>query len=208
MKLSHKTRISSTTTYISRNDKTTPTTHPKTIEIPINSSDKTPIPITVQLHDTKSTLAATKIQSSYRAHVIRTHLKKIRTVNNEANRLQLLIQRQETVDAIINDDRERLRLNEALMSLLLQLDSVPGLNPTVRELRRSVSRRIVGLQEILDAISEARVGNLEECLSNWEGMIGEIEGRVCEDRGGGKELERFCVEKLGFRCFERFLSGI
>ena len=60
------------------------------------------------------------------------------------------------MDAIHNNEREKLRMNEALMGLLLKLDSVPGVNPTVREARRKVSRRIVVLQEILDAISEAK----------------------------------------------------
>ena len=60
------------------------------------------------------------------------------------------------MDAIHNNEREKLRMNEALMGLLLKLNSVPGVNPTVREARRKVSRRIVALQEILDAISAAK----------------------------------------------------
>ncbi|KAF2320292.1 hypothetical protein GH714_026781 [Hevea brasiliensis] len=53
-----------------------------------------------------------------------------------SDQLQRQIQRQETVDAIRTNEREKLRINEALMGLLLRLDSVPGFNPTVREARR------------------------------------------------------------------------
>ena len=60
------------------------------------------------------------------------------------------------MDAIHSNEREKLRMNEALMGLLLKLDSVPGVNPTVSEVRRKVSHRIMALQEILDAISEAK----------------------------------------------------
>ncbi|KAL0653540.1 hypothetical protein Bca4012_096231 [Brassica carinata] len=102
---------------------------------------------------------AARIQSGYRSHKIRGLYKTISSVHQEANRAQSTIQRQETVDAIRSDEKERLRMNETLMSLLLRLDSVPGSDPTIREARRKVSRRIVGMQEVLDSISEAKDEN-------------------------------------------------
>ncbi|GFY91683.1 BCL-2-associated athanogene 5 [Actinidia rufa] len=135
---------------------------------------------------------------------IRTLVKKISSVNSEATRLERLIQRQETVDAIRSDDRERIRMNEALMGLLLRLDAVPGVDPTVRELRRRVSRRIVGLQEILDGVSDARVEYWDGFVRNWDDVLGKIEEDVCREIGG-YEMERFCAENLGFRCLQRFL---
>ncbi|KAE8715148.1 BAG family molecular chaperone regulator 5 [Hibiscus syriacus] len=111
--------------------------------------------------------AAIKIQSVYRARAIRNLYKQISSVNSEANRLQHLIQRQETVDSIRNDEKEKLRINETLMGLLLKLDSVPGIDPTVREARRKVSRKVVGLQEIVDGISEAKIEGDEEYYRGW-----------------------------------------
>lgn len=90
------------------------------------------------------------------------------------------------------------------MGLLLTLDSVPGVDPTVRELRRSVSRRIVGLQEILDGVSECRVENWDGFLREWDEAVEGMEEQVCVERGG-YEMERFCAENLGFRCLQRFL---
>lgn len=101
-------------------------------------------------------------------------------------------------------------MNEALMSLLLRLDSVPGIDPAVREARRKVSRRIVGLQEILDAVVEAKVDfngwDYDGIVRNWDETVAEMEAEICRERGGD-EMERFCAQYLGFRCFQRFLSG-
>lgn len=104
------------------------------------------------------------------------------------------------------------------MGLLLRLDSVPGVEPTVREARRKVSRRIVALQEIVDSISEAKVCDgynnhawgppwgygYEGFMRNWDDVLAEMEEQVCRERGGD-EMERFCAQHLGFRCLQRFL---
>ncbi|XP_059309375.1 BAG family molecular chaperone regulator 5, mitochondrial [Lycium ferocissimum] len=194
MKSSSRNSFSSATTvtYFSENDKSTP----KVIQIPIQSPP---------VDEPAKNNAAIKIQSAYRSHIIRTLVKKISAVNSEANYLQRLIQRQDTVDAVRSSERERIRMNEALMGLLLRLDSVPGVDPRVRELRREVSRRIVGLQEILDAVSDTKIQNWDGFLMDWDDVIERMEMEVCKERGGGNELETFCAEHLGFRCLQRFL---
>lgn len=119
--------------------------------------------------------------------MIRTLYKKISAVSSEADQLQNQIQRQETVDAIRSSEKEKLGMNEALMGLLLRLDSVPGVDPTVREARRKVSRRIVGLQEILDSICEAKVGadGGDYCgwqwdpYGGWDMVLEEMEEEIC-----------------------------
>ncbi|CAF2259299.1 BnaA08g24960D [Brassica napus] len=211
MKRSRKFSSSATTTTVIHtfyNDHTAP---PATREIPI----ETPTPAakaTVMTNASADKATATaRIQSGYRSHKIRGLYKTISSVHREANRAQSMIQRQETVDAIRSDEKERLRMNETLMSLLLKLDSVPGLDPTIREARRKVSRQIVGMQEILDAISEAKDEN--QWWSNYgDGQGGAwpmyweeaVEEEMCRERGGD-EMERFCAQYLGFRCFQRFL---
>ncbi|KAK1273281.1 hypothetical protein QJS04_geneDACA008086 [Acorus gramineus] len=125
-----------------QNDQTTPTSKPIPIDIP-NSS---PVSIPVALPRSTTAAAATKIQATYRSHLTRSLVRRISAVDSEATRLERLIQSQDTVDAVRSDERERLRLSEALMRLLFSLDSVPGFFPAVRDLRRRVSRRIVGLQ--------------------------------------------------------------
>ncbi|KAG4143822.1 hypothetical protein ERO13_D06G215950v2 [Gossypium hirsutum] len=205
---SYSSSSTSTLVFAFNSDHSNSPQQPK--EIPI----ETPVPITVHLPDAASVAAATKIQSVYRAHVIRNLYKQISDVNSSADRLQHLIQRQETVDAIRNEEKEKLRINETLMGLLLKLDSVPGLDPTVREGRRKVSRRIVGLQEIVDGISETKVEDDGEwwcgqprgifTMKDWDEVVEVMEEEVCKERGGA-EMERFCAEYLGFRCLQRFL---
>ncbi|XP_027339050.1 BAG family molecular chaperone regulator 5, mitochondrial [Abrus precatorius] len=179
----------STVTYTYHNDQTTPPP----------STNSTQLPPQSQSH------AALTIQSAYRAHRIRTLYRKISAVDSEADQLQRLIQRQDTVDAVRTNHLEKLRMNEALMALLLKLDSVPGIDPTVREARRKVTRRIVGLQEILDSVSESKVDECNWCsIKNWDEFIADMEESVCRERGGD-EMEKFCAQNLGFRCLQRFL---
>ncbi|KAF5728872.1 hypothetical protein HS088_TW21G01026 [Tripterygium wilfordii] len=210
---------SSSVTYTFHNHHSILLPEEQTHTIPIESSTEHPIPITVHLpQQSQNEAAATKIQSSYRAHLIRTLYKIISTVNLEANHLQHLLQMQETVDAVRSSERERLRMNESLMALLLRLDSVRGIDPTVREARRKVSRRIVGMQEILDAVVEAKVGSGDDVVDygawgppgngglwrDWDVVVAEMEEELCRERGG-EEMERFCAQYLGFRCLQRFL---
>jgi len=133
--------------------------------------------------------------------VVRRLVKKIAGVKSEVDRMERLIQRQETVDALRSSEKEKLKVNEQLMRLLLELDSVPGVEPAVRELRRGVSRRIVGLQEVVDGICQS--GGFRMEAWDWDEVIGEMEEGVCRERGG-EELERFCALHLGFRCLQRF----
>lgn len=209
MKSSRKFSSSATTTVFHTfyNDHIAP---PATKEIPIETPTP-PAKATVQ----SNAAAAARIQSGYRSFRIRGLYKTILSVRREANRVQSMIQRQETVDAIRSDEKERLRMNETLMSLLLKLDSVPGLDPTIREARRKVSRQIVGMQEIVDSISETKAEN--QWWSNYDlgadaGKGGAwplyweeaVEEEMCREKGG-EEMERFCAQYLGFRCFQRFL---
>ncbi|XP_019174277.1 PREDICTED: BAG family molecular chaperone regulator 5, mitochondrial [Ipomoea nil] len=184
-----------TVTQTFHNDHPTPRSEHNTFQIPVQSPSDDQQP---------AAAAAVKIQSAYRSHVVRKLVKKISAVNREANYLQRLIQLQETVDAVRSNERERIRINEALMGLLFRLDSVPGVDPTVRDLRRHVSRRIVGLQEILDAVSDAKIESWDGFLRDWDDVLEKIESEVCKERGNG-DLERFCAEHLGFRCLQQFL---
>ncbi|KAJ1280746.1 hypothetical protein BS78_04G256800 [Paspalum vaginatum] len=99
--------------------------------------------------------AAAKIQAAFRGHLVRRHVATVRAADAEATRLERLLRRQETVDAVRGDERERAQFSEALMAVLLRLDAVPGHYSAVRDARRAVSRRVVGLQEVFDAVVAA-----------------------------------------------------
>ncbi|XP_047942170.1 BAG family molecular chaperone regulator 5, mitochondrial [Salvia hispanica] len=196
-----------TVVYSTKNDSSAPEPDSTITGIPIAPSQPTsqPIPITVHLPPHPQSAAAVKIQAAFRSHVVRSLVRKISAINYEANHWQKLIQRQETVDAVRSSALEKIKINEALMGLLFRLDAVPGLDPNVRELRRHVSRKIVGLQEILDAVSDSRVEQWDGHLREWDEIVAGLEQEACKDVGGGHEMERFCAENLGFQCLQRFL---
>lgn len=182
--------------YTNANDEITPLPYNKTTSITIESptpENPTPIPIPVILPESVRSAAAVKIQSAYRSHMVRKLVIEISAVNSEAGRYEELIRRQETVDAVRSDDRERLMVSEGLMSLLLRLDGVRGIDPAVRELRRSVSRRIVALQEVVDAVAEAKLEVVDGFPMSWEEIVVEEEEEEEENvKMVSSALREFC----------------
>ncbi|KAJ8634130.1 hypothetical protein MRB53_027466 [Persea americana] len=98
--------------------------------------------------------AATKIEKLYRGFAVRKNVKKIAKIRSQVDNVQHQISQKS--DLIARDAKERLRLNETLMSLLFQLDSVRGVDPAVRDCRKAVIRRAIALQEAIDAIVEKK----------------------------------------------------
>uniref|UniRef100_A0A0E0CQQ1 BAG domain-containing protein n=1 Tax=Oryza meridionalis TaxID=40149 RepID=A0A0E0CQQ1_9ORYZ len=127
----------------------TDTHRPTTVRIPVTTQGPERSP------SDDAAAAAARIQAAFRGHLVRRHAAAVRGADAEATRLERLLRRQETVDAVRGDERERARFSEALMAVLLRLDAVPGYYPAVREARRAVTRRVVGLQEVFDAVLAA-----------------------------------------------------
>ncbi|KAJ0962951.1 hypothetical protein J5N97_028073 [Dioscorea zingiberensis] len=99
--------------------------------------------------------AALLIQSAYRGYVVRRmqlleKLRKIAHVRERIDDVRTQIQQLEASKEI--DSKQRAILSEIVMNLLLQLDTIQGLHPDVRERRKSVARELVCLQEKLDAL--------------------------------------------------------
>ncbi|KAM1965882.1 hypothetical protein ACFX15_046164 [Malus domestica] len=87
------------------------------------SSPRTPqFPITLHLpQSTRSHQNSIGLPGPPHPHPLQT----IAAVHSEADEFQRLIQWQETVDSVRTSEREKLRINESLMRLLLKLDSDP-----------------------------------------------------------------------------------
>ncbi|OMO94968.1 IQ motif, EF-hand binding site [Corchorus capsularis] len=99
-----------------------------------------------------SSHSAVKIQKVFRGFLVRKSMKKIKAVRGEVNDIGRRVSNRETVDLIRNDSKERLKVNEMLMSLLFKLDSVRGIDSGVRDCRKSVIKKVIALQELVDAI--------------------------------------------------------
>ncbi|XP_022738602.1 uncharacterized protein LOC111291227 isoform X1 [Durio zibethinus] len=93
-----------------------------------------------------------KIQKVFRGFLVRKNMKRIKAIREEVNDIERSVSKKETVDLIRNDSKERLKVNEMLMGLLLKLDSVRGVDSGVRDCRKSVIKKAIALQELVDAV--------------------------------------------------------
>ena len=63
---------------------------------------------------------------------MRKSVKKITTIRREVDEVERRISREDALESMKKDSKERLRVNEMLMSLLFRLDSVRGIDLGVR----------------------------------------------------------------------------
>ncbi|KAJ7962501.1 BAG family molecular chaperone regulator 6 [Quillaja saponaria] len=101
--------------------------------------------------------AAILIQSAYRGFEVRRweplkKLKQIAEVQEQAMDVRNCIQALDVGDEIQTDDKKKVIIGETIMRLLLKLDTIQGLHPSLRVIRKSLARELVSLQEKLDSI--------------------------------------------------------
>ncbi|KAB2624984.1 BAG family molecular chaperone regulator 5 [Pyrus ussuriensis x Pyrus communis] len=88
--------------------------------------------------------------------MVRKSVRKIAAIRVEVGEISKRISKREAVELIRRDAKERLRVNETLMNLLLKLDSVEGVDSGVRDFRRAVIKKAIALQERVDsAVAES-----------------------------------------------------
>ena len=110
-------------------------------------------------------------------------MKKIAAIKREVDEVERQISREEALESMKKDPKERLRVNKTLMSLLFRLDSVRGIDSGVKDCRKSVIKRVIVLQEFLDSIvADGQTltlrGEVDKASDSSE--IGEKEGKVSE----------------------------
>ncbi|PQQ06165.1 BAG family molecular chaperone regulator 6 [Prunus yedoensis var. nudiflora] len=98
--------------------------------------------------------AAVRIQSAYRGFEVRRweplkKLKQMAEVREQVGDVRNHITSLETSD-LQNYDKQKVVIGETIMRLLLKLDTIQGLLPSFRDIRRSLARELVVLQEKLD----------------------------------------------------------
>lgn len=136
--------------------KTTPS--PKVVSIPVHFVGS----------ERSRSDSALKIQKVFRGFLARKSVKKIAAIKREVDEVEKRISKKENLESIRSDPKERLRVNETLMSLLFRLDSVRGVDSGVRDCRKSVIKKTIALQELLDAIvaGEETIGAVDEEASD------------------------------------------
>ncbi|KAL0364360.1 UNVERIFIED_CONTAM: BAG family molecular chaperone regulator 5, mitochondrial [Sesamum angustifolium] len=128
---------------------------PKVVQIPIHFVGS------VEVDRSGSAL---KIQKVFRGFFVRKCLRKIKDIKLQVDEIEERLSTSEVRDLLRRDERERVRMNESLMSLLFKLDSISGVDFGVRGCRKAVIRKVIALQEKIDAIVAIDlVGNGENC---------------------------------------------
>lgn len=102
--------------------------------------------------------SAVRIQKVFRGFLVRKSLGKIKGIKLQVDEIEERLRRSDVVDLVRRDPKERLRLNESLMALLLKLDSICGVDFGIRACRKAVIRKAIALQERIDAIVASDLG--------------------------------------------------
>lgn len=100
----------------------------------------------------RTSASALRIQKVFRGYMVRKNVKRIMSIRKEVDEIERKLSFGETAELIRRDERERLRVNETLMSLLFKLDSIRGIDSGVRECRKGVIKKAISLQEKVDSI--------------------------------------------------------
>ncbi|KAK3118807.1 hypothetical protein QOZ80_9BG0708310 [Eleusine coracana subsp. coracana] len=124
--------------------------------------------------------AATRIQAAARGLLARKAVRALRAVEREAEDIGEKLARD--AEALRGDARARVGVGEQLMRLLFRLDAVRG----AREYRKRVAKRVLALQDAVDALEQSTV---EEAAA--ESVVTELPdaAAVPADHSGEKEAK-------------------
>ncbi|GJR58967.1 IQ motif, EF-hand binding site, BAG domain protein [Tanacetum coccineum] len=139
--------------YFRNHPRSVPVQQPKVVSIPVHFISSHHQPQTKNVSTSRHSSAFTI--RSFKGHKARKALNKIVSIKNQVNEIEKRLQNDVVfVNLLRNDAKERLRVNETLMSLLFKLDSVRGVENGVRDVRKSVAKKDVALQEKVDSIAQ------------------------------------------------------
>ncbi|KAK7374778.1 hypothetical protein VNO80_08217 [Phaseolus coccineus] len=160
------------------------------------------IPVHFMGSERTRTDSAVKIQRMLRGLLVRNAMRKIAAMRVELERIESEIR----VEVLRREERERVRVIETIMNLLLRLDSIRVLHYSgLRECRKSVIKKAVALQEMLDEMAVHEGGKVEavgeeevEQKVKKEREVGEDNCLVKEEEGKG--MENLRSERVGKEC--------
>ncbi|KAM0962233.1 hypothetical protein ACFX13_021817 [Malus domestica] len=137
-------------------------------QVPVQRrADPSPKVVSIPVHyvgsERSRSDSALKIQKAFRGFMVRKSVRKIAAIRVEVGEIEKRTSKREAVELMRRDAKERLRVNETLMNLLLKLDSVKGVDSGVRDLRRAVIKKAIALQERVDS-AVAEIPQIDQTL--------------------------------------------
>ncbi|KAJ4956329.1 hypothetical protein NE237_013112 [Protea cynaroides] len=147
--------------------------------------------------DMSATEAAVLIQAAYRGYEVRKRepLKKLRQLAKVREQVEVVRERIRALESSPEswmDEKQRVTIGETIMGLLLQLDVIQGLHSSLRDIRKSVARELVSLQERLDSMSSQKSEVPKSRTDASTNSAGQVVENLCQtdvDVGGVKEEE-------------------
>ncbi|GAB4861654.1 Large proline-rich protein bag6 [Ancistrocladus abbreviatus] len=135
------------------------------------------------------TEAAVIIQSAYRGYEVRRWepLKKLRQIakgREEAAEISGRINALDSEHSV--DNKQKAELGETIMKLLLRLDTIQGLHPSLRDIRKYVAKELISLQEKLDSLMMEKEPSAEEISPE---IVDDYPNSAIEDSAKGGEKE-------------------
>ncbi|KAL5082697.1 hypothetical protein RYX36_011118 [Vicia faba] len=150
------------------------------------------IPVHFVGSERNRTDSATKIQRVARGYLVRKCMKKMLKMKVELEDIEQKVNSEETARMMKKEQKERIKICETIMNLLLGLDSVSVFHcSALRELRKSLIKRAIFLQEYVDQIHMVSPTDEDEKKMEEEESVGSslMEQEIEEDSVDVKEEE-------------------
>ncbi|GAB2271775.1 Large proline-rich protein bag6 [Dionaea muscipula] len=174
-------------------------------EYPLEGGEENPKPATASKPEIKilsGTEAAVAIQSAYRGYEVRRceplkKLKQIAGVREKAAEIRSHFQSLESGCGVGLDIKQKAILGETIMNLLLELDTVQGLHPSLRDMRKAVAKELLSLQVKLDALVAYSCAPSAEEMSTAKVAEAPLTRSTLEEGPVGGENEAKTIEQDG-----------
>ncbi|CAL0314663.1 unnamed protein product [Lupinus luteus] len=129
---------------------TTPWPKKKIVSIPVHFVESE---MTTNNNKNKNN-PAIKIQKVFRGFLVRKNIRRIKAISVELEKIEGKLCDFETMELIKREQKERLKVSESIMNLLLKLDSVRVFSyySGVRDYRKSIIKKAIALHELVDQI--------------------------------------------------------
>ncbi|CAK9153637.1 unnamed protein product [Ilex paraguariensis] len=139
--------------------------------------------------------AVTIIQSAYCGFELRKgeplkKLKQMAEVGEQMAEVKKCIHAFESSSDLEVDEKQKAAIGETIMGLLLKLDTIQGLHPSIRDVRKSVARELVSLQEKLDSLTMKKIQQpIEQAAKPVEDFPSEPLNEACIQGGQEAKVE-------------------